>query len=290
MREFSRHPATMAEIADLLEQKRGEGCEHVTFTGGEPTLFPKIWRALEKAKSLGYRTFLVSNGSALALPEFAERTLPHTDEICLSLHGHDGETHTALTGVPRSFERLSRAFANVQAHAKEHFLMFNCVVTPLNLPHLERVLRFAASFGKLRQALFSLPAPLGAARAGYRDLSPRYGELMARVPELRRGADESGVALRFGGVPVCVLGEHRETADDLYFSPRLTLSRKRLADGTIGWHEEKGLRPTRGRFYPSACGPCSLKGRCGGVYRAYWDAVGKVELTPLGIEGKACRS
>ncbi|MCP4621893.1 MAG: radical SAM protein, partial [Bradyrhizobium sp.] len=158
MREFGAHPATMAEIDELLESKRDAGCRHVTFTGGEPTLFPKIWHAFEKAKALGYRTFLVSNGSALALDDFAAAALPHLDEICLSLHGSDAAAHEQLTRKEKSFARLERAFANVQSHPGRQFLMINCVMNRENVDRLAGILSFAANHGKLRQALFSYPA------------------------------------------------------------------------------------------------------------------------------------
>ncbi|MFH2204041.1 MAG: radical SAM protein [Elusimicrobiota bacterium] len=289
MREFSAHPATMAEIEELLERKRGAGCRHVTFTGGEPTLFPKIWRAFEKAKALGYRTFLVTNGSALALDDFAAAALPHLDEICLSLHGPDAAAHEGLTRNPKSFARLERAFANIQSHPGPHFLMINCVVNRENVNQLAGILRFAAGCGKLRQALFSYPAPLGAARERYAELAPRLGELSARLPELVRIAAEKDVVLRIGGVPACALGERWECSDDLYFSPRLTVSRTKTADGGVGWFEEEERRPGRERFHPAGCGPCSLRGRCGGVYKAYWDKIEQVELKPFAGEG-ACRS
>jgi len=71
------------------------------------------------------------------------------------------------------------------------------------------------------------------------------------------------------------LGEH--------FSPRLTVARAWNADGTPGWFEEDGRRPTLERFFPEECSPCPIRGRCGGIYRRYWEDIEKPTLTPFKI-------
>lgn len=278
MREFARHPATMPEIERMLEKKRAEGYEHVTFTGGEPTLFPQIWRALEAAKRLGYRTFLISNGSALSLPEFSGRALPYLDEICLSIHGHDDATHTSLTQAPKSFERMCRTLENIQAHSKRHFLMVNHVVNRMNLPHLETFLDWVTGYGKVRHVLFSQLAPMGAAARRYEELAPRHSEIVSRLPGLLKIAEPKGVAVMVYGIPVCQFGENWKCANDLYFSPRLTMARAWNKDGSAGWFEEQGRRPTLSRFYPETCSGCPVKGRCGGIYKQYWETIEKPPL------------
>ena len=68
MRRFRRYPITRRAVERVLKEKREEGFQHVTFTGGEPTLFPRFWQVLRFAKDLGYRTLVITNGSALAIP------------------------------------------------------------------------------------------------------------------------------------------------------------------------------------------------------------------------------
>jgi MoaA/NifB/PqqE/SkfB family radical SAM enzyme len=284
MREFARHPATMPEVREMLRKKRDEGYEHVTFTGGEPTLFPKLWQAVELAKELGYRTFLISNGSALSISDFADRALPHIDELCLSIHGHDDATHTSLTQAPKSFERMCRTLELIGAHPKNHFLMVNHVVNRVNLPHLETFLEWVTSYPKVRHVLFSQLAPMGGAKDNYPEMAPKHSEIVDRLPALNNIAKPKGVAVMVYGIPICQFGEHWENANDLYFSPRLTIARKWNKDGTAGWFEEQGQRPTLSRFFPPVCTGCAVKGRCGGIYKQYWDQIEKPPLKHFNVE------
>ncbi len=290
MRAFAKHPATMAEIREMLGRYRRQGYEHVTFTGGEPTLFPNIWEAFKYAKELGYRTFVVSNGAAMQMDEFSSKALPYLDEICLSIHGHNQEVHTGHTRNRKSFDRQKKTLENIQAHPKDHFLMINCVVTRINLPHLSGILDFVTSHDKVKHVLFSQLAPMGDAAPRYIELAPRFSEIVERLPELRRAAQKRGVVVRVCGLPVCVFGDLWECADDLYFSPRMTVARTQTMDGVAGWFEEREVRPELSRFYPKACDPCPTKGRCGGVYKRYWEEIEKPELKPFDVEAKLCRS
>ncbi|MBI5210522.1 MAG: radical SAM protein [Elusimicrobia bacterium] len=278
MRRFADHPASGAEISALLRRKRAEGFEHVTFTGGEPTLYPRVWDALALARDLGYRTFLISNGSALSLPRVAARVLPLVDELCLSVHGHTAALHDRLTARPGSFGRLVSALENAAAHAPRLFVMANTVVNRLNLRFLPEIMRLLARHRAPRHYLVSHLAPEGDGLARYRELAVRHQDIVARLPELASIARRSRLALRVFGVPACAMGRWWRFSNDLYFSPRVTVGRV-LRGGRAGWFEEKGLRPTRERRFLPACAPCVLRGRCGGVFRRYL-----AEFGPEGVE------
>lgn len=290
MREFGRHPATMEDVEGMLRRYRAQGYEHVTFTGGEPTLFPKIWEALKLAKELGYRTFVISNGAAMSMKEFAQRALPYLDEVCLSIHGHDMQMHTGHTQNLKSFDRQKRTLEQMEAHPNEHFLLINCVVTQKNVPYLPQILKFLTGYTKVRHVLFSQLAPMGDAQSRYKTMAPKHSEILNQLPELNRIGREKNVDVRVCGIPVCLFGEDWRCANDLYFSPRLTVARAWNKDGTAGWFEEDGRRPELSRIHPPACNTCKLKGRCGGIYQQYWDQIEQPDLKPFDIEAAMCRS
>jgi len=281
MRAFARHPAGKEELVAILRSKRAEGFDHVTFTGGEPTLYPRFWEVLERAKELGYRTYVISNGSALALRPFARRVLPLVDEICLSIHGHEAALHDRLTTRPGSFQRQQAALDNIQEHPAEHFVMVNTVVNRFNLDHLEDILAWAVQRRKVRHYLVSNLAPEGEALRRYGELAVRHGEICGRVPALSALAERYGVALRVFGVPACLLGPYRQHSNDLHWSPRMTIARAWVAGPAAGWFEETALKPTRERMHPDACSGCQLREQCGGVFRRYWQEFGPEQLHPI---------
>ncbi|NNN06201.1 MAG: radical SAM protein [Elusimicrobia bacterium] len=280
MRAFAGHPAAFQELSGVLRDKRAQGFRHVTFTGGEPTLYPRVWDVLALAKDLGYLTFLISNGAALSLPAFADRVLPLIDELCLSLHGPDAATHDAATGRPGSFARLQAAFDNAERQKRAPFVFVNSVVTRLNLARLPDTLRLALSRGKVRHFLASNLAPEGEGLRRYPELSVRHEELSRLLPGMAKQTAARGVDLRVFGMPLCVLGGGRALSNDLYYSPRVTVARARLEDGRVGWFEETALTPTRERVFLPVCGGCADRGACGGVFRRYAEEFGAAGLSP----------
>lgn len=280
MERFRDHPATREDIARILAAKRREGFAHVTFTGGEPTLHPWMGGALRLARRLGYRTFLITNGSALWAPACAERILPHLDELCVSVHGPGPELHDRLTGRPGAFVRLARTLGVLHRRRAKLFVMANTVVTRENLPRLPEILRFLTRCRKVRHWLLSHLAPEGEGLRRYAELAVRHHELARAAASLARAAAARGLALRVFGLPACALGPRWRLSNDLYFSPRVTVARAFTADGSAGWFEEPGLLPVRERFQPRDCGGCALQARCGGVFRSYWDRFGPEPLHP----------
>lgn len=280
MRAFARHPAGRRELEGVLRSKRAQGYDHVTFTGGEPTLYPRVWEVLRLAKDLGYCTFMISNGAALSLPVFANRVLPFVDELCLSLHGPDAATHDAATGRSGSFARLKAAFDNAERQERARFVFVNSVVTRLNAARLPDTLRLALSWRKVRHFLASNLAPEGEALRRYPELAVRHEEIARLLPGMAEQAAACGVDLRVFGVPLCALGERRGMSNDLYYSPRVTVARAWLEDGRVGWFEETALTPTRERVLLPACAPCADRGVCGGIFRRYAEEFGSAGLSP----------
>jgi len=282
MREFRDHPASFSEIAGILRRKRAEGFRHATFTGGEPTLYPRIWDVLSLARDLGYATFLISNGCALSMAKASRRILPLVDELCLSVHGTGG-LHDRLTRNPKAFGRMSATLENVEAHPGKLFVMVNTVVSRLNLARLPAILDLVSGCSRVQHFLLSHMAPEGDGLRRYSRLVVRHAELAAAAAGLAGTAARKGIALRVFGVPACLLGGNWRMSNDLYFSPRVTIGRVRLPDGSPGWFEEPGLRPTREREYRPACARCSLLGRCGGVFKRYRKEFPGERVRPLRV-------
>lgn len=280
MARFARFPVSRKEIGEVLIRKRREGFDHVTLTGGEPTIHPDFLWTLKAAKSLGYRTYVTSNGSRLASPDFAGQALPLIDELCLSVHGHCPGLHDQLTSAPGSFERLREAFRNVGGYGGNLFLLTNTVATALNGPFLKDILKFILGFGKVRHCLFSNLAPEGRGGRAYRLLALPLTQWRREIPELALLRGREGPTLRFFGLPLCVFGDYHDYSNDLYFSPRVTVERMRLKGGAA-LKEITSLAPTRRRRKPGACRPCAARAVCGGVFARYLEEFGGSELDPI---------
>ena len=276
---FREFPVRAAEIARVLAVKRRQGFDHLTLTGGEPTLYPGLLGILGAAKRLGFRTYVTSNGGRLAEAEFSRQALPLIDELCLSVHGDTRELHDGLTRCPGSFDRLRQAFSRA-ASRRGLFLLTNTVVTRRNWGRLETTLRFILARRGIRHCLLSHVAPEGRGARNYGELAVPFSRWRRRLPGWARLAERRGVVLRVFGLPLCALGSRRDCSNDLYFSPRVTVERTRLASG-VGLGEIVSLRPTRRRVQPPVCAGCAARQACGGVFRRHVEEFGTAGLRPL---------
>jgi MoaA/NifB/PqqE/SkfB family radical SAM enzyme len=278
MGEFGEEPVRSREITDVLKRKRREGFEHVTFTGGEPTLYPRFWEVLREAKELGYRTQTISNGAALAVPGFAEKVFPHLDELCLSVHGASSAVHDKVTQNPKGFGRLVKAMDAVDAWPRPIFLVVNTVVTRLNVGSLERIARFVCARRQVRQFWVSSLIPEGEALVRYEDLAVSYSKIMRKADAVAAIAAKRRVALRFFGFPPCVLGKHREADSRLYKNPNAAVFRAASRKGKTVLRELDGGMEDPESVKTDRCRGCSETRRCRGVWKEYEGTFGDREL------------
>ncbi|MEK7383647.1 MAG: radical SAM protein [Elusimicrobiota bacterium] len=279
MARWRHAPLKGEEVSAVLLARRKEGFDHVTFTGGEPTAHPLLPAALGAARKLGFKTYLTTNGGLFAQEPYAREVLPLVDELCLSIHGPDAETHDASTGTPGSFTRAMTALANVERHGAGTYLLTNTVVTRRNWARVAQTLRLLSAHSKIRHCLLSNVAPEGRAARAYRSLAVPLSQWRERLPELARPFEASGVVLRLFGLPLCVLGGRGELSNDAHFSPRVTVERRSVGGkpGLIGILSRDA---SRRRSKPAACRSCAASGDCAGVFDLYLDAFGSSELSP----------
>lgn len=282
MARWRAHPPTGREVAAVLRERRRAGFDHVTFTGGEPTAHPLLPKALAAAKAMGFTTYITSNGGRLARESYARAVLPFIDELCVSVHGPDAAAHDAQTGAAGSFSGALAALANAERLSATTRLLTNTVATRLNWERLPETLAFVSGLRGVTHCLISNVAPEGRAASAYERLAVPLERWRAALPRLTaafRGA--RGAALRFFGLPLCVLDGRRELSNDAHFSPRVTVER-RAVGGAPGLAAVASLDASRRRRKPAACSSCSAAAACAGVFERYLDAWGDGELRPLG--------
>lgn len=281
MKAFKDHPVSLQEVARVLALKWKEGFRHVTFTGGEPTIYPRFWNVLRCARKLGYATYITTNGNTLAFEGYARKALPYLSEICFSVHGPDAKIHDGATGDKGSFALLHRALQNVEAFSAETYVLVNFVVTPKNIDSLTDTLEFVGQFRKVRHFLVSNLASEGGGKHRYLELAVPLERIGREAPKLAQVADKRGIVLRFFGVPACVLGTHKRLSNDFHWSPRATIERGRDRQGRVGLVEIRGWTPTRGRVQTEKCAPCSYRRCCPGIFERYRREFGDGELKPV---------
>ncbi len=208
---------TLEEIGRLLLQARNAGRRRVAFTGGEPTLNPRLEQAVALAKKLGFeRVGLHTN--ALLLEDaglVARLRSAGLDEALVAVHAASATLHDRLMSVPGAFERVERAAAHLSAEGIETGIVF--VLNRLNLPEAASCLKRFRKLGATR-FVFSFMRSTGRLRADTalrRELDLTWGEALPFIREVVQAGRRLSAQVEILHVPPCVLGEDWELAGDM---------------------------------------------------------------------------
>jgi radical SAM protein with 4Fe4S-binding SPASM domain len=179
---------------DLIAKLQDEtGCQHVTFSGGEPLLRADFRDILAFCRQRGLESILISNGQRLdaATVEFC---LLHGVQLFeLTLLGADAATHDALTRAPGSWEKALAAMSCLYQAGAAWCGVF--VATRENIPQTRATLEMLIALGA-QSLMFNRYNP-GGAGARSLDLMPS----VAQVEEALEVMDE--LAARYA-VPAVV--------------------------------------------------------------------------------------
>lgn len=274
-----------AEIDAHLVQAAERGVQVLQFMGGEATLHPAFPRALQRARALGMRTFVITNLLRWEDRAFAEAVAPHLDEVMISQHAHGAADGARVTGRDAWWARFTAASANARATLQAR-VRASTVLDAGNTPDLERIADSLLAFRPEAWVLGS-GVPIVGARV---PVVPEGNSLTAlkalrpRLEALRGRCAAQGCRLVFFCIPQCVLGPPLwDHAHDLTLLDQ-DLSEDAPSDAASVnfWARPEyrdGFRPvTLARRRGAPCQACVRRDHCGGHFAEYLDAHGEHEL------------
>jgi len=276
MEAFQDFEVTWGRVAAVLRTHASRGVRSVHLTGGEPTLHPRFVEVCMLARKLGMRTSVGTIGTLLAKRAFAERAVPWLDEALFSLHGPTAEVHDRMTRRAGSFEQVTAAIRNTLAVNPAFGAYVNIVATRLNAETLGDTVALAASLGA-KLIVVSNTTPEGGGLDHFDAIELPLARLAEIMPTLPPRAGDA--ILRFFGMPMCLLAPFEMMSNDLHWDPRVTVEWGRKP-GKVSFESFYNWEPNRKRVHVEACGACSRRGVCMGVYDAYAERYGTEELRP----------
>lgn len=280
LKKFKGQFVDTRKIVTKLKQFSQAGFNHITFTGGEPTLHPNFIELLRISKRLGYKTYVSSNGGLFSSKRFCQRILPYLDEICFSIHGYNAKLHNFHTCNKRSFSRLLRALQNIEEASKDIYGFINIVVTKYNLDSLEKIINFVSHYKKIRQILISNLAPEGNGLNNFKELVVPLSKIEEKVGKLVYLAQNRSLILRFFGLPLCSLNGYQDFSNDVHWSSRATIE-KWQENSKIFLKTTLSYKPVRKRIKTNKCKNCLGQRVCGGIFKRYYQEFGDNELIPI---------
>jgi radical SAM protein with 4Fe4S-binding SPASM domain len=166
------------------------GVPHVVFTGGEPTLYPRLDELIAKSEEFGQVTGLVSNGRRLREPGYLEDLVRKgLDHVQITVLSYRASQHDMLVGEKGAWDET---IAGLKVALKQDlYVSTNTTIMRSNLEDIEETMRFLVSLG-VKHIAFN-----GIIRSGKgKDAEGiGYDELCVIMSKLKAIAEESGVRL-----------------------------------------------------------------------------------------------
>jgi MoaA/NifB/PqqE/SkfB family radical SAM enzyme len=269
----NRNEMTLEDVLQALRRGYGQGCRTVTFSGGEPTIYPGLAEAARYARDLGYRRVEIkTNGLKLSSPTFVRELIDAgVGLFSISIHGPDAETHNWLVNIPRAFERAVRGAHLVREMGGE--LSLPTCIQQGNYRRLPETVSLLVSL----DPTFVLPTfiePSGSAAVRFDEVVPRYRDVEGPVREaaelLQREPD---IIWAFHGFPMCRLPALEQCSYDL------VRNEQQVSGGDESDYFEYERHALRAHGEP--CWTCRFKALCGGPWREYVDHHGWDEFHPI---------
>ena len=167
---------------------------NLIFLGGEPTMHPDLAYGIAKAKDLGFRVTVDSNG--YLFHDLLEKTTPQLlDYLSFSLDGPDAEVNDPIRGVG-VFDVCTTNIKKAVAKGFNVSLIYT--VSRKNLMHLERMVPLLQSF-KVKKFFIQVIGLRGnSAGAGAEETSQvTRKEWLDVVPEVARKAAAVGIHVTY---------------------------------------------------------------------------------------------
>jgi MoaA/NifB/PqqE/SkfB family radical SAM enzyme len=182
-RHGGREDLPLDVLGHILAEAQSNGFDHLSFTGGDPTVHREFAEILRLTCEAGYQFSFVTNGWNFV--QVYPTVLPFRERltvITFSLDGATQSTHDRVRG-PGSYRRVMQALS--VCVAEQLPFSINMVVTAHNRHELEPMARMAMQLGS-RGVRFGhlMPSPL-TTHQGF-DLSPwDRKRVEAQIQELR---------------------------------------------------------------------------------------------------------
>ena len=254
-------PATAedGEVETRLDEARAEGCEGVTFVGGEPALDARLDGFVARARARGFgRVGVQTNGWALAEPGRVEALArAGLTDVHLSIHGAEARVHDWHVGRAGAFDAALRTLS--AARAAGLVVVAATVLTRSSFRALAPIPRLLASRGVAGWCI-EVARWRGRAATAADRVVPRLALALPFALHAIDGADVLGLPAFVRGAPSCLLGPWASRA-----------------------------LPGEARAYGKACAGCPSRVECAGVdaeYLARFDDSEIAACAPVGRDDR----
>ena len=263
---FCSNPPTgidlsIEEMRELIDGLADMGYDGVILTGGEPTMSPLLFPALEYAHKKGLYSRMITNGQLLADRDFFQQAVDAgLTHIHVSLHSYRPEVHDFITAYPKAWETLVTCLSHVPQMGITADI--NTVINTYNADHLhETVMWLCDRFPFIRHFVWNNMDPDGNRAEENPDCIAKHHEFQVSLELAMEYLSRTGRTFRAERVPLCYMRR---------FAHCSTETRKivKEEERCIKFLDQKGfvhqLEFLHGKG--AACDVCRWDSICAGMY------------------------
>ena len=238
-----------------------KGETDIYLTGGEPSLYPRLFELLGYLRGRFPRARIVidTNGRMFAYRDFARECAAFGNmEFQVSICGHSAAAHDAVTLTPGSFDQTVAGIRNLLSPDRGGAAVeLRFVLTGMSLRNMEKVYRLALNGLKgIKALVFIFLEMEGMAGVNKSRVGLRYSGAAGAVRGFFSRAETPPFELKLYHFPLCVLPA------ELWKYAWRTLPGKEIS-------------------FPAGCRRCRVKKYCLGVHGDYLKFYGAGEFSPV---------
>lgn len=274
---LNRPELTMRDehVYETMRQSRGNGCTDLGYSGGEPTVDPRIIDFVRYAKQLGFtRQSMNTNGIKFRKKQFCQDILEAgLTSIDISIHGHTDELHDSQVVRKGALAAIREACTHLRELRKTHqfHLSATIVITRDNHQHLRDICIFLDSIGITHKRLkYAYEGNMSheviiEQVAPYQDVIPSIKDALDYLATQKHG-------FYITHIPLCLLGVHAAFSQDF---------ERRNAVMMFDNHKVYGDAAHYFRQDSDVCASCVVNNLCTRLDGGYERFHGRPELVPF---------
>jgi MoaA/NifB/PqqE/SkfB family radical SAM enzyme len=278
-------PLDVEPILEVITNARKNGAERLIFLGGEPTLQPGFFPALEHSSALGFSEIVIfTNGVRLGLEGFIDRCLSIGKFTWrISIQGANEAAHVAVTEKTNSFKRIIKGIRMLQERGQR--VTANMCVTEASYRSLPDYPELVATYD-IKQLHIDIVRPMssGIRTPEYlRAIMPQYSLMAPYYSKMLEGFEETNPEfdINIGNLAYCIMPQwgHR-----IHHAGENTVTHSANIDGLDESPVNKYEVHNAQRVHMDKCAECAFRPRCTGVFTDYLEIYGEDEFSPVSLE------
>lgn len=266
---------TDEQVYEALRQARANGSTEVGYSGGEPSIDPRIVDFVRYAKELGFtHQSMNTNGIKFKQKKFCQEIVEAgLTSIDISIHGHTDELHDDLVVKRGALAAIREACANLRELRETHrfHLSATIVIARDNHLHLREICEFLDSLGITHKRLKYAYEGNMSHDMIIEQVAP-YQEVVGSIKDALDYLATGTSGFYITHIPLCLLGEHAAFSQDF---------ERRNAVMVFDDHKVFGDAAHYFRKDGDACTSCAVNNLCTRLDGGYERFHGRPQLTPF---------